>query len=341
MKAPDFWWEPPGSMSDFLTPASWIWSTVTKLRLRYGRWAKLDTPVICVGNLTVGGSGKTPTVAALVERLSDRKPHIVSRGYGGAVKGTVRVEPETHTAEEVGDEPLLHARYAPTWVSPDRLAGARAAEAAGAGLIILDDGFQNPALGKDLSIVVVDAAVGFGNGCVVPAGPLREPVAEGLKRADLLLLIGSDKERADWAMPPGLDLPVIEAEIVPVVNPDYWYERRVAAFAGIGRPEKFFRTLRGLGARVVDFYKLPDHAEYNRQMDLEDRRSFEETYDQFRSRRFAQFLRDAHREGLELVTTENDAARMTPAMRANVVVLPIKLEFQRADALDAALAKLS
>jgi tetraacyldisaccharide 4'-kinase len=198
---------------------------------------------------------------ALTEKLIARghSPHIVSRGYGGSDAGPTQVDPMPHKAGQVGDEPLLLAAFAPTWVAKDRGEGVEAAQNAGADVIILDDGFQNPSVEKDLSIVVVDANRGFGNGRVIPAGPLREPVAEGLKRADIVLSIGGDDDQKSfknqWTMPVGH----ITGHLEPLPTGMPWQGLPVLAFAGIGHPEKFFQTLRQMGVCLIHGEALSDH----------------------------------------------------------------------------------
>ncbi|MEO0664059.1 MAG: tetraacyldisaccharide 4'-kinase, partial [Planctomycetota bacterium] len=190
--APAFWSNPRDLRARALAPLGALYARATARRLARGEYARVGVPVICVGNLSAGGTGKTPTCIAVAGMVRDRfvQPHIVTRGYGGTLEGPVRVDPARHRADQVGDEALLMAAFAEVWVAKDRAAGGRAAQEAGAGAVILDDGFQNPALAQDLAIVVVDAEVGFGNGRCLPAGPLREPSAVGLARADLLVSLG-------------------------------------------------------------------------------------------------------------------------------------------------------
>ncbi len=327
MRPPAFWDNPPsrpGHWARLLAPLSRLSIWLGQRRLARGDWARMAVPVICVGNLNIGGTGKTPTVIALIERLKARgvAVQVVSRGYGGRLEGPVRVDPRRHKARDVGDEPVLIAAFCPCWVARDRLAGARAAVDDGADVILLDDGFQNPALSKDLSIVVVDAGAGFGNGRVFPAGPLRETVTDGLARADLVLLIGKEHERAAFLAAEGkLPVPVIEAELSPLETGMDWAGKKFLAFAGIGRPEKFFRTLRDLGAELIQTEALSDHQPLNRR--LLDRMEA-----------------DAFFKGGQLVTTEKDATRLPERFRFRVVTLPVRLQLADWAMLDAALDRL-
>ncbi len=328
MRAPGFWGNPParpGWAARLLTPLGWLWAAVTARRLaRHGTGARMGAPVICVGNLTAGGAGKTPTVIALVERLRARgvAAHVISRGHGGALEGPLAVDPVRHTAQEVGDEPLLLAAFAPVWIGRDRAAAGRAAVAAGARALVMDDGFQNPGIAKDLSIVVVDAGFGFGNGRVMPAGPLREPVAAGLARADLLLAIGGTEARAAFAAAwPALPRAALAGELRPLRTGMDWTGLRALAFAGIGRPEKFFETLRALGADMVATRAFADHEPYA-------------------PRILARLEAEARLKGAQLVTTEKDAARLPAGFRPKVLVLPVRLELPDWAPLDAALARI-
>jgi tetraacyldisaccharide 4'-kinase len=283
---------------------------------------KAAVPVVCVGNLVAGGAGKTPTVLALVEILRGlgRRPVCLTRGYGGRERGPLLVDPAMHDWRAVGDEALLLAAAAPTIVAADRIAGAQLAMKHG-DVLVLDDGFQNPALAKDFSLLVVDADYGLGNGRVMPAGPLRERPADGFARAEAVLriagLAGPPPGPPAW-LPSGAVL--LEARLVPAAGGD-WRGRRVVAFAGIGRPEKFFRTLAGLGAELVDLRPFPDHHPY--------------TPDEV-----MQAVDAARAADATPVTTAKDAVRLPPAARAMVEVLPVTLAFERPDLVEGALRKV-
>lgn len=324
-RAPLFWHRPRGMASRLLAPLEMIWTVATRRRLANGPWETLDVPVICVGNINAGGTGKTPTVIALLSMLTDLgiTAHVVSRGYGGSLEGPVQVDERTHYANEVGDEPLLIAAFGPCWVSKDRAAGAKAAIAAGAQVIILDDGFQNPALTKDLSIVVVDAEVGFGNGRVMPAGPLREPLKDGLLRADIIVTIGTKAAQDRLTKNTVLSTtPRWQASIQPLETGMDWSGTRFIAFAGIGRPGKFFTTLSALGADVIATHAFPDHMPYT-------------------DTALQRLKAEAKAKSAQLVTTEKDMARLPETFRREVLALPVRLIFEDVNAVKATLSALT
>lgn len=315
MRAPDFW-RHDGTLAALLRPAGALYALGGALRRRLAHPWRAPVPVICVGNLTVGGTGKTPLVLDLARRLAGRQPHILTRGYGGRLAGPVRVDRGRHDAADVGDEPLLLARRTPVWVARDRAAGAKAAVAHGARLLLLDDGFQNPTLAKDMSILVVDGEAGFGNGRVFPAGPLREPVAWGLARADAIVVMGEDRHGLAARSP----VPVLRARLVPRMPLSFAPLAPIVAFAGIGRPEKFFATLHGLGAEPVAERAFPDHYRFRGD-------------DLLRLEGLAAGL------GARLVTTEKDAVRLPGSWRGRVAVLRVGVEWEDADAAGRMLAR--
>ena len=317
LKAPAFWWRPrAGLAARLLQPVAGIWAKKASERMVEPPCLRAPVPVFCVGNFVVGGAGKTPTALALADlvRLFGGSPGFLTRGYGGSVTGAHRVDRTKDSAALVGDEPLLLAEKGPVVVSADRPAGVPLLLAAGVDAIIMDDGFQNPSLAKDFSLLVVDGRAGIGNGRVVPSGPLRAPLALQLERAQAVLIIGAgragDAVARDAAM---VGLPVVRGRLVPTARSGL-KGKRVLAFAGIGRPEKFFASLDEAGAERVASEVFADHHPYT-----------EAAAERLMTR--------AARDGLTLVTTGKDRARLQGASGARArlaevtEVLKVRLVF--------------
>lgn len=321
MKAPGFWWRKPGVAALTLGPLAACYGFFAARRMRE-KGAACGVPVICIGNLTLGGGGKTPLALAMAEMLVARgeTPFLLTRGYGGRNPGPVRVDPARHSAEEVGDEPLLLARQAPTIVARDRIKGAAMARELGASVIVMDDGFQNPSLTKDFSIIAVDPSRGIGNCRVFPAGPLRAPLKAQLSRVDMIVLVGEgsvaklEDAAGKWM------IPVVRAQLnADPATVGRLRRMRVLAFAGIAHPEKFFASLPAAGIEVARVRAFGDHHVYTRaEMDT--------------------LLQEASQDQLTLVTTEKDVARLrhrpdAAALLARAQVFPIHLAFENNEVL--------
>ena len=308
MRAPAFWYE-HGVTAALLAPLGWIWAAGARARAAKPARHRSPIPVICIGNLSVGGAGKTPVAESIAQLIPGA--HFLSRGYGGKETGPLRVEPHRHSYSQVGDEPLLLAEIAPTWVARNRIEGAEAAAEAGASCLVMDDGFQDPSLEKDISILVVDGHTGFGNGRCLPAGPLREPVEQGLKRADAVVILGDDKHGIALRVAPK---PVLRAWLEPEAEASVLAGRKVVAFAGIGRPAKFFHTLDTLGANVVEAYAFPDHYP-------------------FHPAEIGELQAAANNHNAFLVTTGKDYVRVPQTMRDQIGVVQMDVAWEDETAL--------
>jgi tetraacyldisaccharide 4'-kinase len=319
MREPGFWWRKAGLTAGLLAPAATCYGAITARRMAR-RGARASVPVLCVGNFTHGGAGKTPTAMWLAKLLREAGAcaFCLSRGYGGRLAGPKQVDAHADGAAQVGDEALLLARVAPTIVSRDRVMGAQAACAAGASVIVMDDGLQNAALAKDFTIAVIDARRGLGNARVFPAGPLRAPLSAQLAKTDALLVIGNGEAARDIGAKSGL--PVFRGKLVPDAAAIAELKaRQVLAFAGIGDPEKFFATAAEAGLALAQRQAFPDHHRF----------SAEEA---------ASLIMRAEHDGLALLTTEKDRARMAgdpalAALAAKAHVLPVTLVVDEADEL--------
>lgn len=311
------------SLAAFLwLPVSWLYYFIVRLRMMTITPIRFEIPVICIGNNNVGGTGKTPTAIAVSQWLIGQgyNPHFISRGYRGHYTGTMRVNPELHIAQEVGDEPLLLAQHAPCWVSKRRLDAARAAQKAGANVIIMDDGLQNPSLHKDYTIMVVDAPSGIGNGWMLPAGPCREPLWRSVAKSNALLLVGEPLQPRLSRVLKKIKTPVFTAALAPL-NAPLLQKMKVHPFAGIGHPDKFFATIEAMGAEIALCSRFADHHYYT-QADM-DRLIAEST---------------AHQA--QLVTTQKDAMRLPDDFLQHVLVVPVELKVEDEQMLLAAILKI-
>ena len=322
MRAPEFWGGGGGGLVPCLrSPFSALYAAATARRMAQPGW-QAPIPVICCGNATAGGAGKTTVALDIGRRLGNRGigAHFLLRGYGGRIKGPARVDPAKHDSTAVGDEALLLAAERPTWVAADRAAGAKAAIAAGAQAIVMDDGLQNPTLEKDLSLLVIDGSSGFGNGRVIPAGPLREPVAAAAARSRAAVLIGDDETGALAQLPPGM--PVLRARLKPGPEAELLAGQPVFAFCGIANPRKFFATLQEAGAFLAGRQSYADHYPFD-EGDLRD------------------LLAEADSLRATPVTTRKDFVRIPPAFRNRVTVVTVQLEWEEPAAIEGLLDPLA
>ena len=325
MMAPRFWSDPkPGWIARALSPLGALYGAATARRMAMpGEVA--GAPVLCVGNFVAGGAGKTPTAIALAKLLISRGERVafLSRGYGGETRSdSLRVDPNIHGPRQVGDEPLLLARIAPCFVGPDRVASARAAVEAGASVLMMDDGLQNPALAKNRTVAVVDGEALFGNGLCIPAGPLRARLADQMPYVDSIVAIGGDLQSIHRIAEAAPDKAIFRARLrADALASVELIGRPVFAFAGIARPGKFFASLAEIGATVVKTRAFADHH-------------------LFRSREIEAMVAEAAERGLSLVTTEKDHVRIPQEWRGEVMTLPVTLSFEDPPAIKRWLASV-
>jgi tetraacyldisaccharide 4'-kinase len=311
VRAPEFWHNKGGILSFVLSPFGWIYSAITSMRAAAKPTWAAPIPVICIGNVVMGGAGKTLVSIDLAERLKAKgqNPHIIMRGYGGGMNAPTKVDLNLHNANDVGDEALLLARTAPTWVGARRADVAKHATEDGASVLIMDDGFQNPSLAKDLSLLVVDAEYGFGNGRVCPAGPLREPIKNAASRAHAVISLGGSLSENV------MNLPAFVGYTEPTSNATDIHGERVVAFGGIGRPEKFFNSLKAAGAELTETISFPDHHPFS---DAE----------------IKNVLAKAKTQNSIAITTEKDFVRIPAALRTDIMSFPVRLRWEQADAFE-------
>lgn len=331
MRTPEFW-KHRGLISSLLLPLSGFYYLGSILRQKLASPTKVDVPVICIGNLTAGGSGKTPITLSLASSLQQmgKNPHIVSRGYGGTQEGPLRVLPSQHSARDVGDEPLMMAlaqsQTTPVWVSKNRVAGAKSAIKEGANVILLDDGFQNPALQKDLSIIVVDNKTGFSNGRLIPSGPLRESITNGIKRADAVFIIKQPNETINPELATIFATKAVSSVTIKPADETNQLElknKKIFAFAGIGYPQKFYNTLENLSAQICGTTDFPDHHQYSKN-DLD---------------KILSLSRKAGADGI--FTTEKDFVKIPETFKEKISYLPIHAVWDNPQFINSLLSKLT
>lgn len=324
LKSPKFWQKKNTFLGKVLSPLGRIYAWGLRRKLKKTKPYRSKIPVVCIGNLVMGGVGKTPLAVSVAEyfKMNGMRPVFLTRGYGGGLSN-VLVDLDKHTAKDTGDEALLLARIAPTIVDADRARGAKTAEKIGADVIVMDDGFQNPQLVKDLSFAVFDGRYGFGNGKVFPAGPLREPVEDGLQRADAFIVVGKDKAGIkEWIDKRFMSLPFIGTHIEQdVAKIAQLSGKKVFAFAGIGYPDKFFDMLRDYGCDVVETQAFSDHYPYTDE-DMTD------------------LIARADKLEAVLVTTAKDGVRIAPRFLPQVQIVEAYMVWDTPDAMCALLSAL-
>ena len=319
MRTPNHW-QNNNLLSRLLIPFGWIYFQLSLWRHKIARSVDIGVPVICVGNIVAGGAGKTPTVMYLGKLLSKRlKVAFLTRGYGGAFSGPIKVNPHKHTFQDVGDEALLLSKIAPTWVSQNRLDGGLAAKLDGAQIILMDDGFQNPTIGKTFSILVFDGPYGVGNNQLIPSGPLRETLGRGMSRADAVVIIGEDLHDLQSKIPE--NIPLFSVTTSPIISKKLKAAKSVIGFAGIGRPRKFLETLKTLNVDIQDFVPFPDHHKF-RNSEIED------------------LIRKASETGAQLVTTTKDFVRLPPNTINSITAMDIELNWVNQNQIKALLEQV-
>ncbi len=306
MRAPSFWYKPLGLEAIFLWPLGLIYRAVSNIKQLVIRPYNALVPIICVGNIVAGGAGKTPAALVIAQILQQhgQNPVFVTRGYGGKERGPLRVDLSLHSALDVGDEALLLARIAPTWIGRNRAAAVSVAQAHGSH-VIMDDGLQNPSIKPKLSFLVIDGSVGIGNGCLIPAGPLRETLEKAMPRITGVIFIGSEDRQK---LIPRFRCPLFRAEIEPDLPPDFPRQQKFFAFCGIGRPEKFYETCRRSGIELVGTKDFSDHHFFSTS-ELQKLQTLATT------------------EGAKLLTTEKDWARLPGDFQSQILSFPINLIF--------------
>ena len=296
---------------------SFVWLLLHSMRISFGRYEKMPLPVVCIGNVTLGGAGKTPTVIFLASYLKKNNidAHVVSRGYGGKFKDTVCVNRKHHDASDVGDEPLLISRHAKVWVSRKKRDGIFSAYKAGADLVLLDDGHQNFSIEKNVSILVFDAEHNLKNERIFPMGNLRESPSSAITRADFFICIGSSSSRKKFKKNflQYHNSKLIEGEFKPNIIPKL-RNRKLVAFCAIGRPEKFFSMLKNLNMQVIQEISFPDHHFYT-------------------ERQLANILKIADKNNALIVTTEKDYVKLSESFKTKIYPIKIELHLPKSEKL--------